>query len=45
MSRIQSTLALREVFYKQADVVVSTDGKKVGITVDEIARKLRRLVE
>jgi shikimate kinase len=43
--RVQHLLARREEFYARADVVIQTDGKRVGTTVDEIVRRLRGLVE
>ena len=42
--RISQLLALREPFYNQADVTVSTDETKVGYTVDEIVRCLKPLI-
>jgi shikimate kinase len=43
--RIQELLARREEFYARADVVIRTDKKRVGTTVDEIVRKLKGLVD
>jgi shikimate kinase len=43
--RVQHLLARREVFYARADVVIQTDRKRVGTTVDEVVRRLRGLVE
>jgi shikimate kinase len=43
--RVQDLLQRREEFYSRADVVIQADRKRVGATVDEIARKLRGLVD
>ncbi|HTY36133.1 MAG TPA: shikimate kinase [Bacteroidota bacterium] len=43
--RVQDLLQRREQFYSRADVVIQTDRKRVGATVDEIVRKLRGLVD
>jgi shikimate kinase len=43
--RVQHLLARREEFYARADVIIQTDRKRVGTTVDEIVRRLRGLVE
>jgi len=43
--RIQELLARREAFYARADLVIRTDKKRVGTTVDEIVRRLRGLVD
>ena len=42
--RILDLLAKREVFYRRADIVVDADDRRVGSTVDEIARRLRRFL-
>ena len=39
-SRIMSLYATREPIYAQADITVLTDEKKVGITVDQIVKKI-----
>jgi shikimate kinase len=44
-SRIQELHALRERFYEQADIVISTDEHKVGITVDRIVKLLSGLLD
>jgi shikimate kinase len=41
--RIEELLGRREQFYERADIVVPTDKKKVGPTVDAIVQKLRAL--
>jgi shikimate kinase len=43
--RVQDLLARREQFYARADVVIQTDRKRVGVTVDEIVRRLRGFVD
>jgi shikimate kinase len=43
--RVQDLLARREQFYARADVVIQTDRKRVGTTVDEIVRRLRGLID
>lgn len=43
--RVQELLKRREQFYARADVVIQTDRKRVGATVDEIVRRLRGLVD
>lgn len=42
--RIRQLLADRERYYEQADVVVPSDRRRVGVTVDEIVRRLRGYV-
>ena len=43
-TRIRELLNLREQFYSRADIIVPADRKKVGATVDEIVKKLRRMI-
>lgn len=43
--RVQELLKKREQFYARADVVIQTDRKRVGVTVDEIVRRLRGLID
>lgn len=45
LHRIIRLMQEREAFYTQADIIVSTAGKKIGHTVDEIVRKIRSLIE
>ena len=40
IKKIEMLLSTREKFYNQADVVVTTDDKKIGYTIDELAKKL-----
>ena len=39
--RIAELLERRELFYSRADIVIGTDNLRVGVTVDEIVKKLR----
>ena len=41
--RIEQLLKSREQFYGRADIIISTDKKKIGATVDEIVRKLNAI--
>jgi shikimate kinase len=43
--RVEDLLRRREQYYDRADVVIQTDRKRVGATVDEIVRRLRGLVD
>jgi shikimate kinase len=45
LRRISSLMEEREAFYMQADIIVSTAGKKIGQTVDEIVKKIHSLIE
>lgn len=40
--RIQELFLKREPFYSRADITVETDEKRVGVTVDQIVKKLSR---
>ncbi len=42
--RITELLSHREPFYARADVIVPADKKRLGITVDEIVRRIRPLL-
>lgn len=42
--RVQELLHRREEFYSRADIVVSAERTRVGVTVDEIVRHLRPLM-
>jgi len=44
-SYIQALISKREPFYTQADMTIKTDGTRLGVTVDEIARRLKRLMD
>ena len=43
--RIEEVYARRRQFYEQADIIISTDEHKVGITVDQIVRRLSNLLD
>jgi shikimate kinase len=43
--RIDQLLKYREQFYERADIVISTEKKKIGATVDEIVKKLKLILE
>lgn len=45
MERIRWMIHDRDRFYSQADVVVKTDDKKIGLTVDEIVKRIRNRIE
>jgi shikimate kinase len=42
--RIADLLAQREQYYRRADVVIPADHRRLGSTVDEIVRRLRKLI-
>ena len=44
-SKIMKLLEKREVFYNQAEIIISTDDKKIGKTVDEIVSKLNAFLK
>ncbi|RPH37805.1 shikimate kinase [bacterium] len=44
-ARIQLLYEAREPLYARADVIVLTDGTKLGLTVDSIVRRLSGLIE
>ena len=43
-SRIQLLYEAREPLYSRADIVIPTDGKKLGLTVDAIVKRLTGLI-
>jgi shikimate kinase len=43
--RVLELLARREPFYARANVVLLTDNMRVGVTVDEIMKQIRGLIE
>jgi len=43
--RIEELLSKREKFYSQAHIIVHTDDKKIGNTIDELVRQLRHHIE
>jgi shikimate kinase len=40
--RVQTMLAQREPYYNQADIIVITGNRPVGLTIDEIVRRVTR---
>ena len=44
-SRIQELYRMREPLYLQADIVVRTDERRVGLTVDHIVKKLSPILK
>ena len=45
VKKIETLLGARETFYNQADVIISTDDKKIGHTIDELAKKLSPFID
>lgn len=43
MAKIRALLDVRAQYYDQADIIMHTDDKKIGKTIDELARHLQRL--
>ncbi|MCK9407524.1 MAG: shikimate kinase [Bacteriovoracaceae bacterium] len=43
--KIENLLTAREHYYLQADIVISTDDKKIGYTIDELAKKLAHYID
>lgn len=43
--KISTLLDARETFYLQADIIISTDDKKIGYTIDELAKKLIHFID
>ena len=43
--RINEILAAREPFYTQADVIIDTDDRRVGLTIDTIVHALHGRIE
>ncbi len=43
-ARIGELFVRREPFYEMADIVISTDEQRVGITVDRIVKKIASLI-
>ena len=44
-SKIKSVMARREPFYNRADIIIETSERRVGLTVDEIVRRISRFIE
>lgn len=45
MTKIQNLLDTRSPFYEQADIIISTDDKKIGYTIDELAKKISSYID
>jgi shikimate kinase len=45
MKKIATLLNARTPFYEQADIVVTTDDKRIGHTIDELAKKISAYIE
>ena len=43
--KIDNLLSTREQFYNQADIIITTDDKKIGYTIDELAKKLSPYID
>jgi shikimate kinase len=43
--KIETLLNSRTPFYEQADIIVTTDNKKIGHTIDELAKKIAAYIE
>ena len=43
LDRINDLLAEREKYYCQADIVIDSDSTKVGVTVDQLAKELKKI--
>ncbi len=43
--KIRSVLDVREPFYNRADLVIETTGRRVGLTVDEVVRRISPHIE
>lgn len=45
MMKIETLLNARTPYYEQADIIVTTDDKKIGHTIDELARRIASYIE
>jgi shikimate kinase len=45
MAKIRTLLDRRTPFYERADIIMHTDDKKIGMTIDELTKQLRGLIE
>lgn len=45
MKKIQDLLNIRQPYYEQADIIVTTDDKKIGHTIDDLAKKLSAYID
>ncbi len=42
--RVRDLLNRREQFYARADIIIATDNMRVGVTVDEIMKNIRGII-
>ena len=45
MAKIRALLEKRTPYYDQADIIMHTDDKKIGMTIDELTKHLRGLID
>lgn len=45
MEKIRALLDRRTPYYERADIIMNTDDKKIGMTIDELTKQLRGLIE
>jgi shikimate kinase len=45
MAKIRALLDRRTPFYDRADIIMHTDDKKIGMTIDELTKHLRGLIK
>jgi shikimate kinase len=45
MKKIEMLLNARTPFYEQADIIVTTDDKRIGHTIDELAKRISAYIE
>jgi shikimate kinase len=43
--RILELLSSREPFYSRADVIIRADNMRIGVTVDEIMKNIRGMID
>ncbi|MBW7889378.1 MAG: shikimate kinase [Bacteroidetes bacterium] len=43
--KISVLLESRKHFYEEADMIIHTDGQRIGVTVDELVKKLSHLID
>jgi shikimate kinase len=45
MKKIEGLLKFRSPYYEQADIIINTDDKKIGYTIDELAKKISTYID
>ena len=45
MVKIRTLLERRSPYYERADIIMHTDDKKIGMTIDDLTKQLRGLIE